>query len=169
MKFVVNVIIIRFNVELIVDFDIDYSFKNWNYIKTKVFLLIEIEKKNVCININTKITFVNRFFYKKQNFNNIVRIIIILLKIRELNIQQHKSYNYIICDIHLQNIKNNKFVISIIRREIYLINNFKVNILIDNNVINIENIILNSIKKQIFIISIDVIISIEVKLLKISI
>ena len=62
--------------------------------------------------------------------------------------------------------KNDKSITSIFRREIYLINNFKTNMLINNNVIKFESIMINSIKKQAFIININVTISIKVKLSK---
>ena len=59
--------------------------------------------------------------------------------------------------------KNDKLITSIFRRKIHLINNFKTNMLINNDVIEFENIIINSIKKQTFIINIDVIILIKIK------
>ena len=59
--------------------------------------------------------------------------------------------------------KNDKLITSIFRREIHLINNFKANMLINNDVIESKKIIINSIKKQTFIINTDVIISIKVK------
>ena len=62
--------------------------------------------------------------------------------------------------------KNDKSITLILRREIHLINNFKTNMLINNDVIEFESIMINLIKKQAFIINIDVIISIKVKLLK---
>ena len=89
---------------------------------------------------------------------------IIFLKIRDLNIHRHESSKYVICDIHLK--KNDKSITSIFRREIYLMNNFKTNMLINNNIIESKNIIINSIKKQTFIINIDVTISIKIKLSK---
>ena len=109
---------------------------------------------------------IDRFFYKKQVFDNVIRIIITLLKIRDLNIQKHESYEYVIYKIYIKNIKNNKSITSILRREIHLINNFKTNMLINNNVINVENIVVDSIKKKTFIINIDVAVLIKVKLSK---
>ena len=62
--------------------------------------------------------------------------------------------------------KNDKSITSIFRREIHLMNNFKTNMLINNDIIESKNIIINSIKKQAFIINIDVTISIKIKLSK---
>ena len=119
------------------------------------------------MNIDVGVTLIDYVYYKKQVFNVIIRIITTLLKIRDLDTYKYKSYKYVICDIHLKNIKNSKFVTSVLRREIHLIKNFKINMLLNNNVINSKNICINLIKKQTFIISIDVTISLKVKLLKV--
>ena len=58
------------------------------------------------------------------------------------------------------NVKNDKFVKIIIRREIHLINNFKINMFINNNVIDFEkwqvnyekrNVVINSCGVTIFV------------------
>ena len=164
-----NVIIIRFNINFVFDFDIDYDFRNWNYIKVEIFLLTKIKSTNVCIDIDIDVTFENRSFYKQQTFDDEIRIMITSLKIRELNTQQHENFEYAICDIHIKNMKNDKSITFVLRREIHLIDNFKINMLIDNDVIDVEKIIINSIKRKTFIINIDVIVSIKVKSSKTSI
>ena len=124
------------------------------------------QSKIDCFDIEIEVTFSNRDFYKKQHFNDIIRIIITFLKIRNLNIYRHENSNYVIYNIHLKNTKNDKSITLMFRREIHLMNNFKANMFINNNIIEFENIIINSIKKQTFIINIDVIISIKIKLSK---
>ena len=126
----------------------------------------KIKSINVCIDINVDVTFENRNFYKQQIFDDEIRIMITSLKIRELNTQQHESFEYVICDIHIKNMKNDKLITFVFRREIHLIDNFKINMFIDNDVIDVEKIIINSIKKEAFIINIDVIVSIKMKSLK---
>ena len=164
-----NVIIIRFNINFVFDLDIDYDFRDWNYIKVEVFLSIKIKSTSVCIDIDVDVMFENRNFYKQQIFDDEIRIMITSLKIRELNTQQHESFEYAICDIHIKNMKNDKLITFVFRREIHLIDNFKINIFINNDVIDVEKIIINSIKRETFIINIDVIVSIKVKSSKISI
>ena len=118
-----NVIIIRFNINFVFDFDIDYDFRNWNYIKIEVSLLTKIKSTNVCIDINVDVTFENRNFYKQQILDDEIRIIITSLKIRELNTQQHESFEYAICDIHIKNMKNDKSITFVFRRKMHLIDN----------------------------------------------
>ena len=129
----------------------------------------KIKSANVCIDIDVDVTFENRNFYKQQIFDDEIRIMITSLKIRELNTQQHESFEYVICDIYIKNTKNDKSITFVFRREMHLIDNFKINMFIDNDVIDVEKIIINSIKRKTFIINIDVIVLIKVKSSKVSI
>ena len=158
--------IILSNIDFASDIDTDYDFKNWTYAKTKVVLSFIDQSKIDCLDIEIEMTLSNREFYKRQNFNDIIRIMITFLKIRDLNTHRHESAEYVICDIHLKKEKNDKSITSILRREVHLINNFKANMLIDNDVIESKEIIINSIKKQTFITSTNATISIEVRLSK---
>ena len=164
-----NVAIIRFNIDFAFDFDTDYGFRDWNYIKIEVFLSTKIKSANVCIDIDVDVTFENRSFYKQQILDDEIRIMITSLKIRELNTQQHESFEYVICDIHIKNTKNDKSITFVFRHEMHLIDNFKINMFIDNDVIDAKKIIINSIKREAFITNIDVIVSIKVKSSKASI
>ena len=65
--------------------------------------------------------------------------------------------------------KNDKSVVSMLRREIHLIDNFKINMLIDNDVLDSENVVINSIKRQIFIINTETTIFVNIRSSKTSI
>ena len=69
-------------------------------------------------------------------------------------------------DIHFRDMKNDKKIISIIRRKVYLINNFKCNMFFDNDVLISKNIIINIVKKSTFIDNIEIIISFEIRSIK---
>ena len=53
--------------------------------------------------------------------------------------------------IYFVDVKDDNFIKIFIRREIYLIDNFKINIFIENDIIVSKEIVLNLIKKQILI------------------
>ena len=65
--------------------------------------------------------------------------------------------------------KNDKSIVSMLRREIHLINNFKTNMLIDNDVLDSKNVVINSVKKQTFIINIETTIFVNIRSSKTSI
>ena len=65
--------------------------------------------------------------------------------------------------------KNDKSTVSMLRREIHLIDNFKTNMLIDNDVFDSKNVVINSIKRQTFIINTEITIFVNIRSSKTSI
>ena len=160
--------ILRFNVSFAFDVDTDYDFRDWNYVKIKVFLSLIVESANVCLNIDVDVSLMNRTFFKTQTSNTFVRTMISSLQIRDLSTNRHQTWKYAVCDIYLSKSKNDKNVISLIQREVHLVNDLKANMLIDNDIIDSEQFIIDMKIKQTTIENIDVSISIEVKSAKTS-
>ena len=65
--------------------------------------------------------------------------------------------------MYFLNTKNEIFFVTLIRREIYLTNHLKINMLIDNDVIDSKDIVINSINKKTFIRNCDVKMLVEVR------
>jgi len=83
---------------------------------------------------------------------------------RNLDTLKHLSNKYVIVFIYFSNKdKNENFVIAKITREVYLVENLKINILIKNNLIDFEKIVINIIDKLIFINNCNVIVFLKVK------
>ena len=160
--------ILRFNVNFASDVDTDYDFKDWNYVKIRVSLSLVVESADVCLDIDVDVSLMNRTFFKIQTSNTLVRTMISSLQIRDLSTNRHQTWKYAVCDIYLSKSKNDKNVISLIQREVHLVNNLKVNMLIDNDIIDSEQFIIDMKIKQTTIENIDVSISIEVKSTKTS-
>ena len=76
---------------------------------------------------------------------------------------KHRTNKYAISSMYFLNIKNEKRALAKITREIYLIDNFKTNILIENNLINLEKIVINIINKFAHINNYDVIVNLKAK------
>ena len=112
----------------------------------------------VCIDIKVDVFLNDCRFCKKQTFNVLIQIIILFFKVRNFNIKMYKILKYIISDIYLFKIKNEKKIISILRCEIYLIDDLKINLLFNNNIINFKKIVIDIINKSIIINNINVII-----------
>ena len=171
-KFFANVstkLIIRFNVNFISNVDIEYNFRDWNYAKTKTFLSFVVTSTNICLNIEINVFFVDRVFFKTQTFKTLIRIMISLLKIRDLNINDYEIWKYVICDIYLSNVKNDKKIVFFIQREIHLIDNLKINIFFDNDITSVEKFIIDIIKKHIIINNIEIFIALNIRSFKVAI
>jgi hypothetical protein len=92
---------------------------------------------------------------------------IIFLNVRELEIDKHETFEYIITIIYFTEIfmTDKKLVREMIRREIYLVNNLKINMLIENDILNLEDIFLDDVNNKTTMFSCNMIISIEIRIL----
>lgn len=88
----------------------------------------------------------------------------ISLNVRDLNTHNHESNEYAIVDFYLNDVNKQKNLARAhFRCEIHLIDDLKANVLIENDILDFEKIIIDSLTKTISINSCDVIITIEVK------
>ena len=109
---------------------------------------------------------IDREFYKSQTFDIFVRIIIISLKIRDFETKMHETSEYVITNIHLFDTKNDKKITSIIRREIHLIDDLKINMFFENDIMKSERIVINITKKIVVVNNIDVTIFLKTRFVK---
>ena len=161
-----NSTIIRFTIDFFTDVDIDYDFKNWNYVKTKTFLLSNVSSTNVCLDSDAKVSLIDRIFLKLQTFDLAIRIMTSSFKMRNLDIRRHETWKYAIVDVHLFELKNDKKIIFIFRRKLHLIDDLKINMLIDNDIMKSKQIVSNIVKKSIFVNTIDVILILKTRSFK---
>ena len=94
-------------------------------------------------------------------------LIIILIRVREIKNNIYKINKYIIYEIYLSNKKNKNeriIIIKITRREIYLVNELIIDILLKNNILILKEINLLFLKAIAYIDSYNINISIEVYL-----
>lgn len=73
--------------------------------------------------------------------------IISSLKIRKIKTKMHKSSDYVIMELLFSKVIKKGSTITCLTTEFHLINNFKINILIDMNVIKSKDIVLNCDKR----------------------
>ena len=141
------ILIVIFNVNSFKNIDIDCDYRDWNYVKTIIVLSKIVASKNNCLNTRFDVILIDQIFWQKQNLDVFVRTIITSLIVRDLRINQYQIIDYIIVLMYFINEKNEKSIKIMIRREMYLINNFKINIFINNNVIDLKRWNINLNKK----------------------
>ena len=162
-------IIIRFNVDSFADIDTRYEFRDWNYVKVKISFVVIVVSKDVCLNIDANVSFMNRNFFKTQTFNIFIRIMISSFQIRDLDTNRHENWKYVICDIHMFDTKNDQKITSLFKREIHFVDNLKINMFLNNDIIEFENFVIDIIKKHAMINNIDIIISLKIRFFKLTI
>ena len=86
-----------------------------------------------------------------------------IIIIRDININQHQINEYVICFIYMTKINDQKKKIRVIfRRELHMINVLKIIVFINNDIMNVKNISINSAKRIVKIKSCKIIVLIEV-------
>ena len=155
--------IIIFNVDFVKNIDIEFDFRDWNYARAKISLSLYKKLDYVCLNIDFNIILVDKTFFKTQTSNVLIRTMIFLISIRDLNTTKYLSINYVIVLIYFNNEKNNKSMKTKIVKEIHLINELKINILIDNDFIESKKIKINVINNFVYIDNCEIIIFLNVK------
>ena len=103
---------------------------------------------NVYLNNDYIISIIDKQFFRKILSNCQIRTISIFVTIREIDVIQHVSSNYFMFDLWLFDDDFNDFVIIYIIKKIHLINELRVNILININISKIENIKINVLKRR---------------------
>jgi hypothetical protein len=131
-----------------------------------ISLSIKSSETQICFDTKCSVTLTNRKFVKVHESHYIIRRIITSLNVRKLEINKHEIFEYIIIIIYFIKIIDEKFVRELIRRKIYLINDFKINMLIENDILDFEEIFVNDVNDKIIIFSCNnMIIFIEIKIL----
>ena len=86
--------IFRFNADAFKNVEIDYDFHDWNYVKTKIILIENDEKKNIVIDIDVDITLKNENFIRRQKSDVVIRKMIFFIIVRDLDTIQHESSRF---------------------------------------------------------------------------
>ena len=160
--------ILRSNVNPAPDVGTGYGFRGWNYAKARVSLSLAAEPADVCLDTGAGVSLVDRTFFKTQAPNTPVRTMASPLQVRGLGTNRHQTWEYAVCDIYLPGSKDGKDVISLIQREVHLVDNLKANMLIGNDITGPEQFIIDMKAKQATIGSIGASIPIEVRSAKTS-
>jgi hypothetical protein len=159
---------IEFSVDSFKNVDIDFEFRDWTYVKIMISLSIKSNEAQVCLDTECSVILADREFIKIHESHYIIRRMIISLNVRELEINKHEISKYIIASIYFREhfSKNEKFVREVIRRKIHLVNNLKVNMLIDNDILRSKNIFIDDVNSKVIVSSCqNMIISIEIRTL----
>ena len=132
--------ILKFDVNSNQDIDIDYDFKNWQYVITEICLTENALSISECIDSDVEIILIDTDFFKSQTRNHVaIRKMTISITVRDLNANKHMTNRYAIISIYFKkkNQHNNEIRVMIIR-EIHLIDELKVNILLENDILDSE-------------------------------
>ena len=113
----------------------EYNFRNWKYVTMKIIVVFQKIMKNLCLNIECTMSFINKKWFYVLNFKIIVRQIIDSIKIRDINDREYFNFDYINLNFYLKNKFKKNFSIIYIKKNVHVINNLKIKILINIDII----------------------------------
>ena len=156
-----KIFLISFNVNSNQNIDTNYDFRKWQYYIAKVNLSKIEDFFSFCINIEAEITLTDETFFEKQSKNVAIRTMTTFITIRDLEVNKYQTDKYAIVFMYFE--EKNKIddiVKTVIIREIHLIKNLKINLLIENDILEFELIDISTFTNIAYIESCDVTISI---------
>ena len=130
------ILIVFFDINSFKNIDTSCDYRDWNYVKITIALSKIATSKSDYLNTKFDVILIDKIFWQKQNFDVFVRIMTTLLIVRDLSTNQYQIVDYVIVLMYFINEKNDKSTKIMIRWEMHLINNFKINMLINNDIID---------------------------------
>ena len=125
----------------------DFTFRESHYVTALIKESFNNKVKSCCVNINCSLS-INKQVYIDETFSNAeVKQLVASLLIRDINNTIYSSNKYIIVDVYINGyIKKNDKQLSITNKfsiEIYIVDNFKINLLLNNNVFKAQRTAIN--------------------------
>ena len=159
-----NIRIIRFKINSNKNIESEYDFREWQYVTASVTLSKNETSKSAYLDTEAEITLVDIQYFKIKFKDILIRTMTSFITVRDLKAAKHSTNKYACCFMYFsKKNENDQSVFVEIIKEIHLIDNLKVNFLIDNDVLDFEFIDIFTFINTIFIESCNVIISIVVK------
>ena len=156
--------IVRSKVNSNKDIESEYDFRKWQYVIASIALNKNETSKSACLDTKIEITLVDIQYFKNKFKDILIRTMTFSITIRDLRSTKHSTNKYACCFMYFsKKNENDQSVLVEIIKEIHLIDNLKVNLLIDNDVLNFEFIDIFTFTSTIFIENCNVIVSIIVK------
>ena len=126
---------------------IDYVFRFWRYITVQINHTTNDIAKNICVDTNCIMSLVDRNYFRRVLSNYDARICMIVqnIQIKKIDvIELHDISKYIELNFYIVDKRQNDFKIVVhFEREIHLVDDLKINIFVDINILTFEFMILN--------------------------
>ena len=94
--------ILNFKINFSQKLEIDFEFRNYQYVMTCLNLIKNGSDRSKCLNIETNFIIMNKNFFLNQS-KNFIRIMITKIIVREIDSNKHQIKKYVINSIFFQN------------------------------------------------------------------
>ena len=156
--------IIRFRIDLNKNIETEYDFRDWQYVTALIVLNKDEKFESDCLDTGADVTLIDMSYFKNKFKDISIRTMTSLITVRDLETVKHTTDKYVCCLMYFfEKDKDDHSVLVEIVREIHLVDNLKINLLIDNDILESELIDIFTFINTAIIESCDVIVSIVVK------
>ena len=97
----------------------------------------------ICVNIKYIITFIDCKFFDNLVLNLSIKKIQVLIFVCNINIARHLINNYLVLNIYIKDYICDRKSIVYICQKIYIVDNLKIKLLLNINIITFKQIIVN--------------------------
>ena len=141
----------------------DINFRNWNFLKTLIKLFSSNIDIHVCIDTECEAIFENKIFVKNKCSEIKIHIMTFSLRVKDIDATIHEINEYVQISLYFFEQKNDKSALTCITKEIYLMNDLKAKLLIENDFFESKSFIIDINSKKASIISCEIIIDLSIK------
>ena len=130
----------------------ELKFRSWNFFQTFIKLISTMKAILMCLNIECDATLADKAWIIDLLSNIQIRKMQTSLRVKGIESFTHEFIEYVCISVYFSGITKNEFsALAFITKEIHLIDDLKVKMLIENDLLRSEEFIIN-IEKKIFII-----------------
>ena len=129
--------IVKSKIDANKNIETEYEFRKWQYATKDVNLTKDEKASSACWNTEAEITLTDTKFFTQNSKDIRIRTMTTSITVRELNIQKHSSDKYVIAFMYFPSVDDTgRSVRAMIIRKIHLIDNLKINLLIENDILS---------------------------------
>ena len=119
----------------------EYEFKNWKYVIVKITIVYQKIMKDLCLNIDCIMSLIDRQWLHVLIFDIVIKQIVDLMTIREIEDREHFNFDYVNVNLYLKDKLKKKTFIVHIKRDVHVVDNLRVKMLIDTNNLRVKMLI----------------------------
>ena len=125
-----------------------FAFRSWNYVRANARLTLDGPGDTICLDSGCGVSLVDKAWLTKQLPEVTISKIALPLPVRGIRISKYETSEYITVPIYLPGVQDTgpnsgSKALACIRRELYLVDNLRTNMLVGNDILGPEEIVIN--------------------------
>ena len=142
----------------------ELKFRSWNFLQTFIKFISTMKTILICLNIECDATLADKTWILSLLSNIRIKKMQTSLRVKDIKSFTHEFVEYVCISVYFSDLTKNDFsALTFIARKIHLINDLKVKMLIENDLLNSKDFIIDIEKKSTTIESCEINISLKIQ------